>query len=113
MGFRGARPEIETAILYASYQTADPNHRLHYRSRHSPPLSVRFLLATRILRSRVLSTKCAGQSERTLLLTTKLDWRQPPCWASTVWRSWRYRPHHLHRCPTSPRRDYPSDILRS
>ncbi len=78
MGFKGARPEIETAILYASYQTANPNHRLHYRSRHSPPLSVRFLLATRILRSRVLSTKCAGQSERTLLVTTKLDRRQPP-----------------------------------
>src|SRR3989442_6275233 len=71
MGFKGARPEIETATLYASYQTADPNHRLYYRSRHSPPLSVRFLLATRILRSRVLSTKCAGQSERTLLVTTK------------------------------------------
>src|SRR5260370_27731687 len=110
MGFKVVRPEIETAIPYASYQTANPNHRLHYRSRHSPPLSVRFLLATRILRSRVLSTKCAGQSERTLLVTTKLDLRQPPRRRSTICPSRRLLPHRLHRGPRRPRPPYPPHL---
>src|SRR5260370_30178810 len=35
MGFKRARPEIETAIPYANHQTAHPNHRIPCRSRHS------------------------------------------------------------------------------